>query len=569
VFSESLGLNIATETFNIGSKGILSVFFKETGLIDFIDSILPKERDHNVSHGESLLSLFMLGYSLSRRALYKVEEQMKEIPLNLFFSQNIVYYDFNDDVLGRSLDAIYKYGTDEFFVRVMNHLYNQMPDLIDLSRLHSDITNFTVHGQYKQSEDEPFKIVHGHPKNGCKKLKLFSLALITNTQGVPLFMNPLSGNCSDQIEIVATINKARQALMKNILKDKEPYYISDAAFYNKKTVSEFECYFITRVPETIKEAKILVASEVAMSTIEGDNRYSYHVKDSSYGDKEQHWFLFNSTEMAKKKEITFDRKCTKELEKANKAFKKLSKLPFDTEMAAEQSADKLIAKFPCLQFSKRGVVSKFAKLEKRGRPAIDEKRKLNFHFDGELELNADEIQRRKKFLGRFILTTNDLSLSAEDVLKFYKEQSQVEKGFRLLKSNDFRISDVLLKNDHRIQALCCFMALMLLIYSILELKINKGLKDKGLSITNHIKKEVDKVTFGDTLKRIELCTGVITFEKTNQLIQFDVSLPHDNSIPVLLEALGSKYLDFYTYSTGLHPIHELQWVYDSISSNKF
>jgi hypothetical protein len=65
----------ANAGFHIGSKGILSVFFRDTGLTNFIDTILPKERDHNIKHGESLLSSFMVAITLIEELYIKFQSR--------------------------------------------------------------------------------------------------------------------------------------------------------------------------------------------------------------------------------------------------------------------------------------------------------------------------------------------------------------------------------------------------------------------------------------------------------------------------------------------------------------
>jgi hypothetical protein len=53
----------------------------------------------------------------------------------------------------------------------------------------------------------------------------------------------------------------------------------------------------------------------------------------------------------------------------------------------------------------------------------------------------------------------------------YKNQSQVEKGFRFIKDKSFRVSEVYLKKPQRIEALSMIMVLTLMIYSVAEWKL--------------------------------------------------------------------------------------------------
>ncbi|KIC74690.1 hypothetical protein DB42_AZ00450 [Neochlamydia sp. EPS4] len=57
------------------------------------------------------------------------------------------------------------------------------------------------------------------------------------------------------------------------------------------------------------------------------------------------------------------------------------------------------------------------------------------------------------------------------MLKTYKAQQSVERGFRFLKSSDFLVSSFFLKKPERIEALLMVMTLCLLVYSALEYKI--------------------------------------------------------------------------------------------------
>ncbi len=54
-------------------------------------------------------------------------------------------------------------------------------------------------------------------------------------------------------------------------------------------------------------------------------------------------------------------------------------------------------------------------------------------------------------MGLFILASNDISISSEDMLKYYKGQDNVEKGFRFLKSDTFSVSKVTSKTKQELK----------------------------------------------------------------------------------------------------------------------
>jgi transposase len=73
-----------------------------------------------------------------------------------------------------------------------------------------------------------------------------------------------------------------------------------------------------------------------------------------------------------------------------------------------------------------------------------------------------------------VLTTNDLDLDPGRLLANYKNQTQVERGFRFLKDNSFRVSEIFLKKNTRVEALA--MIMLLFIYS---LTVGSGKRSKN------------------------------------------------------------------------------------------
>jgi len=102
-------------------------------------------------------------------------------------------------------------------------------------------------------------------------------------------------------------------------------------------------------------------------------------------------------------------------------------------------------------------------------------------------------QKREK-LGRFILATNDLDLTFEEILSYYKSQGNIERGFRFLKDKSFHVSEVYLKKESRIEALSMIMVLCLFLYSIAQWKLRKGLKDTNKFVRNQVKKPTQSPT---------------------------------------------------------------------------
>ncbi|MBC2700671.1 MAG: IS1634 family transposase, partial [ANME-2 cluster archaeon] len=97
-------------------------------------------------------------------------------------------------------------------------------------------------------------------------------------------------------------------------------------------------------------------------------------------------------------------------------------------------------------------------------------------------------------LRRFVLATNDLDLTVDEILSYYKSQGNVERGFMFMKDKSFHVSEVYLKKESRIEALAMIMVLCLFLYSIAQWKLRKGLKETGKIVRNQVKKPIQSPT---------------------------------------------------------------------------
>jgi transposase len=81
--------------------------------------------------------------------------------------------------------------------------------------------------------------------------------------------------------------------------------------------------------------------------------------------------------------------------------------------------------------------------------------------------------------GRYLLVTNDFSLSHSEMFRLYRAKDGVEKRFHVCKA-DLKVSPVYLHQDQRIASMLLVNMLALLAYSLLE----RQLKQQGLNLTS-------------------------------------------------------------------------------------
>jgi len=472
----------------IAHHGIVSGMMDFLGIPQYIDSVLPKKRQHKVSRGTATKALILNGLGFNERRLFLMPEYFDDLATEHLLGDGIRPADLNQYMFGDCLDAIAAYGPTRLFTGIVLHIMEKIQ--FGTQRLHYDTTTINVTGEYDRTfNTRLIEIVRGRSKDHRNDLKQFIISLVTNQHGIPLFMEPLSGNVSDKKTIIRTIKELKQ----NFITDETVYHMADSALYSAESISSLGqlCFWITRVPETIKEAQCIVASDVVWVSC-SDSRYSYAIFESSYGGVNQRWVLFHSVEQQKRSIQTQKRNITKTLEKDKTALKKLCVNGFACEADARKTVEKWIRKHPRYSVSNITIsVKNQRKAGNRGRPKKDEVLEQVFFISCEIELNQEVIVREQEQMGRFILASNDTSIDPELMLTYYKEQSTVERGFKFIKDKSFHASEVYLENENRIAALVMVMVLCLLVYSIVEWLVRKTLKEQKITIRNQVGKPTD------------------------------------------------------------------------------
>jgi transposase len=124
---------------------------------------------------------------------------------------------------------------------------------------HLDSTSLSVEGKYeKGSQENAIKLTYGHSKDHRPDLKQAVMSLVVSGSGaIPIWMEPQDGNSSDKKAFHETIKKVR-AFQKQLKGCPEFKWVADSALYDKEKLLKSDYLWISRVPETIKEARKLI-----------------------------------------------------------------------------------------------------------------------------------------------------------------------------------------------------------------------------------------------------------------------------------------------------------------------
>lgn len=242
----------------IGHLGLVAGSYDELQIGTLIDRLIPKNGPHTLTHGDIVKAMTINGLGYVERLLYLFSSFYTDISLQRLFHKDITPIQLNDDVLGRTLDAIAAYGPTELFNHIVSDCLER--DHFAINLVNADTTNFSVYDNYdSDSNTEEIEITYGHPKDDRWDLKRFVLGMATNQYGVPLMLQSFSGNESDKKSLLKVVSYVKEHLKT----DEKVLHVADAAFYTEENLQTLgnHTFWVSRVPMTLLEAEILRKTE--------------------------------------------------------------------------------------------------------------------------------------------------------------------------------------------------------------------------------------------------------------------------------------------------------------------
>ena len=524
--------------------GLVAGMYDELGIGNLIDQILPQNEERRVvSVGQAIKAMVLNGLGFANRALYLTPLFFHDKPVDRLIGKGLEAQHLNDDVLGRALDAIYDYGPDLLYPQ----LAAPAVKLLGLSCRfgHMDATSLHTDGRYNCDEKEPeegvIRIIKGYSRDHRPDLNQVVLQFICERQaGIPLLMESLSGNNSDKESFRDMITNHIAQMREDF---KVEYIVADSALYVAETLKNMNDFlWISRVPETITIACNTIHA-LAPDLMNNLEKGAFRRVEMVYGDVRQRWLVVYSPEARQRTKKTVDKNTLQQSTSELKEFEKLCKQDFACEEDARKALTLLEKKFN-LSLVFDAQVTAQAHYKEKGRPAQDRSPDFyTYRVEGSLASNLQERNRRLERKSCFIIATNQLdcqALSDEELIRAYKDQQKVERGFRFLKDPMFMASIIFLKSPKRIMALMMVMTVCLLVYAALEHRIRETLKknnetfpdQKGKPIINPTARWVFQFFSG---------IHVLVVEKTKAIV-----LNMNEHHTTLLRLLGQRYETLYS-----------------------
>lgn len=541
---------------NLDHLGLVSGMCDRLELVSEIDRHLPNANGlHQVSTGTCVKALILNGLGFTQRRLYLSPQFFEDKPIEHLLGEGLSASMFNDDRLGRCLDDLYAHGVSKLFSDLASHSYK----LLGLDQesgsefRHLDSTSFSVEGRYNSdmseselSETSCLYIGQGYSRDHRPDLNQVMLNLVVeNSSGIPLLMEGLHGNSSDQTSFRQTVAQ----YVERLSHPGQPIcWVADSAFYTEETLSKHSgnYYWISRVPAKLAEAQealSLVSEEYMLSF--GDpslENYRYQSICSTYGGVKQEWLVIFSQEAYQREIISLRKNYLKQSSEELKTFGQLCKKKFSCEADAKQAWQDFQKKCKYLQIE-NVQYEEIQGFKGRGKPGKNaQKQVIAYQITGCPATQITHYQELKKTKGKFIIASNDVEQRWGQTARFqaYKDQSKVEKGFRFLKDPSFLADNFFVKKPQRMEAILFIMTLSLMVYAALERELRKKL----LQAEEFIPSQVKKTTQKPTMKWVfELFKGIHCLFLNNQqpMIILNLNEVHTK----IIDLLGKQVMKYY------------------------
>ena len=449
--------------YKLGALSVLYALLETLKVRQIINRHCPTLAD--VDHGTVALVL-ILNRLMFPLPLYRIVDWVGQTMLVAVLG--VPAAKFNDDRLGRTLDALYL-KLEAIWLEVVDTAKAKAD--IDLSVIFYDLTAFVTHGRYADSELVDFGFAHNTPSNKRK----FKLGLNVAADGnIPWLYQMWSGRMADQATVQRNMDQLAQWLHRRGYTLRDTLVVGDRAMLNDEIAVSYDQYDL----RYLAGLQCRRTEHKALLTRWTEERFSAFPLEA--GEHPQYWgrgcqvaFTHNERTVIHKGLVVLAGPIRDQLRQTRNA--RLQTLSAELTQLRESIGQPRLRSVKAIQrrvnarlrASKVGHLMDVTVTEMQtGHVA------LWWHIDEGALWQAEQQD------GRYLLVTNDWSLSHPKMFQLYRQKDGVEKRFHVDKS-DLKVSPIYLHHDRRIASMLLLNMLALLAYSILERQV----RQHGLSLT--------------------------------------------------------------------------------------
>jgi transposase len=195
--------------------GLVAGMFDELGLGEVLDQATQQDPEMRmVTVGNAVKAMVLNGLGFVNQQLYLIPMVFLNNPTPRWLAPESDANHLNDDTLGRAVDTLYEYGVTELYSLIAATAARRLGLTPTFAPL--DSTSFPVEGRDNSGEapaPQVIHITHGYSRDHRPALNQVMLDLMVEHQaGIPLLMQPLSGNTSDASDFGPVVSQQLQQL---------------------------------------------------------------------------------------------------------------------------------------------------------------------------------------------------------------------------------------------------------------------------------------------------------------------------------------------------------------------
>lgn len=466
---------------------------KKLNISSIIESALSKSngRKPDISYG-TVAEMMIVNLCDAYKPLYRMKHYFEEKDIAGIFNTSIDITQINDDRFGGFLDRLFEADPRKIFSEISCQAF--MTYGLTVKNVNFDTTSKVMWGEYQTPEGKvgAISIDFGHSKQKREDKKQIKMA-VGAANGIIVDAKVLSGNMDDKTYNHENLDDIDEILQRTHTDKKHFYYISDSSFFTENNLLKAkskEIKFITRVPETTKLSKELITTalnerQYAKSLILENaqkKKVEYWISEyeSAYKDIPCRFAVCYSLNLKPTKEKTIGKQAIKEKIALEKFIKPYLKRKYACEADAKKEMEEILKKQgKKLKYHTLKIHTEKQEKKKVGRPSHKESEK-EYVYTLEIGIHQeyDKIEAAIETACTFVLASNDLSMTGENILMEYKTQSSVEKKFQQLKSPTF-MNSLFVKTPQRVEALTYMLLITMMILSVIEHVVRRELKKES------------------------------------------------------------------------------------------
>jgi transposase len=465
----------------LGALPLLYTVLKELKVEESINQYCASRSE--VSHGTVALVL-VLNRLHAPRALWRVADWLGQTVLVRVLGVEAAK--FNKDRLARSLDAMASH-CQEIWQAVVSRAIERYN--IDLSIIYYDLTAFIMHGEYKESDLVKFGFAHNTP-NDKKKIKSSLNAAADGN--VPVDYLGRAGGEADKATVEENMKRLAALLKKHGYQMHEVLVVGDRAMLDDRLALLYDEKGMRYLAGLSAQKK--VHRQLLKLTTEAElQRYPLSDKRgrSGYWGRPVAIFFAHQGQEASHRGLVIlsgpmrfalYRSRAQQFRALWQAFQEIQ-AKADAGQARYRSPQQVQARAETQ--CRNSKVGCFVTVEAK---QVGERIVLSW------QVKVNELKQKMHQDGRYLMATNDPTLTYQRMFELYRAKDGVEKDFRICKSQ-LKVSPLYLHKDQRIQSMLMLNMLALLAYTILERQAHQS----GLALTTRrIIEQLDSLTVIET-----------------------------------------------------------------------